>query len=280
MRCTKAIIPVAGYGARRLPITKAIEKCMLPILNRPLIDYVIQDCIQAGVKDIYIVVSVGGGQQIRQFYAKNEAIEAYLVAQHKDKLLPLVAALRDDVRLHFVEQDTTQVYGTTVPVWLCRQFINPDEQVLVLMGDDFIYNSDGSSETKRLVEAAANGSAMIGVPLAKSEVSHYGVIATKELQDGTKAFTHIQEKPTAEEAASNLINVSKYIFDYAFFAFVEAAMATDASGGIEHLLTDPLNDYVNAGHSLRVLEARGEYLDSGTVENWLAANQFVAQHTL
>ncbi|NCU40297.1 hypothetical protein EOL73_00875 [Candidatus Saccharibacteria bacterium] len=84
--CTKAIIAVAGYGTRRLPISKAVEKCMVPLLNRPIVDYVVEDCVKAGVKDIYFVVS-GDARQLRNYYERDMELEAYLERKGKNDLL-------------------------------------------------------------------------------------------------------------------------------------------------------------------------------------------------
>ena len=82
MNCTKAIIIIAGYGTRRLPITKSIEKSMLPILNRPVVDYVVEDCIKAGITDIYFVVNKDA-VQIRSYYGHNKVLEDYLAGHKK-----------------------------------------------------------------------------------------------------------------------------------------------------------------------------------------------------
>lgn len=280
MNCTKAIIPVAGYGTRRLPITKSVEKCMLPVLNRPVIDYVVQDCITAGITDIYFVVSQGT-TQLRSYYERNERLEKYLVANGKEKMIECITSPRN-VNFHFVEQNTDADarYGTTIPVWLCRQFIEADEHVLVLMGDDFTYNADGTSDIQQLldgVEANDGNSGMLGVAIPQEDVSRYGVIALKE---GGQLFDSIQEKPTIEEAKSNLINVSKYVFAAEFFTYLDQAITAGPAQGGEYLITDPLNAYVQAGQSIQVVTAKGQYLDSGTVENWLKANNYVAAHPI
>lgn len=276
MKCTKAIIPVAGYGTRRLPITKVVEKSMLPILNRPVIDYVVEDCIKAGITDIIFVVSAGS-TQIREYYSQTPALEQYLQSSGKDQMIALIAPPKN-VQFHFVEQPVgpSTKHGTTIPVWLCREFVEPGEHVLVLMGDDFIYNPDGSSEIARLiaqVQATGSGSGMLGVEVPHEQVSRYGVIAMHQ-EDGQYIFDHIQEKPTVEEAQSNLINVSKYVFEASFFDYLDKAVQVARKG--EYYITDPLNAYVADNNKLCVLPATGTYLDSGTVENWLAANNFIA----
>src|SRR5688572_10023993 len=142
MNCTKAIIPVAGYGTRRLPITKAIEKCMLPIGNRPIVDYVAEDCLKAGITDIILVV---GEQfdQMQTYFGRNELLEEYLRGKGKTKELEEIVELAQKAKVHYVVQDQHQPYGTATPVALAANFIEDGEQVLVLMGDDFIYNRDG-----------------------------------------------------------------------------------------------------------------------------------------
>ncbi len=274
MNCTKAIIPVAGYGTRRLPITKSIEKCMLPIVNRPVIDYVVEDCIKAGVKDIYFVVSPGS-TQLQDYYSQKPDVAAYLRMNGKENMLPLIEPPHN-VQFHFIEQDTSPGadYGTAIPVWLCREFINTDEHVLVLMGDDFIFNPDGTSEAARLIEAAKRGgSALLAAQVPHEVVNRYGVIAAHE-DNGVQRFDFIQEKPPVEEAASNLINISKYIFEARFFhEYLEAAVQSQQEG--EYYITDPMNAYVADGNLMQVLPAHGEYLDSGTAENWIHANNVV-----
>ena len=116
MTITKAIIPVAGWGTRRLPITKSIEKCMLPIGNRPIVDYVVQDCIAAGITDIYFVVSEESSQ-IQAYYEDNGALNTYLIANGKEDYLPMVAPPKN-VKFHYVVQNTLGKYGTAVTVAL------------------------------------------------------------------------------------------------------------------------------------------------------------------
>ena len=267
---TKAIIPVAGWGTRRLPVTKAIEKCMLPVGNRPIVDYVVQDCIKAGITDIYFVV---GEQsiQLHDFYRNNVELNDYLRRTGKDDLLPLVAPPK--VRLHYVVQSSYGKYGTSIPVALAYEAMGePDESVVVLMGDDCIYNPDGSSEVQRLIDATPEGEcAMIGVKVAHDQVSQYGVI---EMND-THEFVRIVEKPSVDKAPSNLINVSKYVLNPTALRAIRAHAASVQPG--EYYITDPINHIVAEGTRLKVIPAVGSYLDAGTLEGWLAANEVVVR---
>lgn len=269
-RVTKAIIPVAGYGARRLPITKSIEKCMLPLGNRPVIDYIVRDCVAAGVTDIYFVVS-GAAEQLRSYYSRNIELETALKQKGKDD--DLIASLLPPahVRFHYIEQDLSDGrYGTSIPVWLCRDYIADDELVLVMMGDDVTYSPTGASDIERLV--ALEAPAILGVPILNGPLSSYGVIASE-----SGIFTHIVEKPAEGQEPSRMINVSKYVLPGQFMTLLHQSVQGDPDASGEYYITDPINALVESGTALQVLEATGRYLDTGTLENWVAANNWLMQ---
>lgn len=271
---TKAIIPIAGYGTRRLPITKAIEKCMLPVGNRPVIDYIVEDCIRAGIIEFMFVVGEEF-DQIRRYYGQNQLLEEYLENKGKEKELQVVRGLNRKARFHYVVQDQYQPYGTTAPVWLCRHLVKPDEKVLVVYGDAFFYREDGSSELTdflKEVESIGTPAAMLANQVPWEDVSHYGIVVTKE-RSGKEFYEKIIEKPKREDAPTNLANPGCYVFDNAIFKFADQNLEQSFEG--EHQLTDVINEYVAAGHKMAVIRAKGEYLDCGTTETWLHTNQRV-----
>lgn len=267
MKITKAIIPVAGWGTRRLPITKAVEKCMLPIGNRPVIDYVVQDCIKAGITDIYFVVGEQS-TQLRDYYRPNTDLNDYLKRNNKQNLLSLVEPPK--IRMHYVIQPNYGKYGTAIPVSLVVPLLSKNESAVVLMGDDCIYRRDNKSEVSRLIKAAGKDCAMLGTSVPHKDVSKYGVLEVNEAGE----FVSIVEKPNIDEAPSDLINVSKYVFNSKALKNIEEFAKNDKQSG-EYYITDPINQYVSSGGRLMVVEAEGQYLDSGTVEGWLNANQIV-----
>lgn len=270
MTITKAIIPVAGWGTRRLPITKSVEKCMLPIGNVPVIDFVVQDCLKAGITDFYFVVS-GAAQQLKGYYSHHVELNEYLIQNGKEKMLPLVTP--PEANFHFINQDTTNgKYGTTVPVWLCRDYLEQDEQVLVIMGDQFFYRTDGGSNAADLIKLVTDRklrTGLLGVPVPLSEVEKYGVI--EKDKDGN--YIRIVEHPKPEKAPSNLNNASFYLFDAKMFEYFDQDVAKSRDG--EYMIIDPINEYVASGDRIVVGEAKGEYLDAGSVSGWLHANRVV-----
>lgn len=271
---TKAIIPVAGWGTRRLPITKVVEKSMLPVGNRPLVDYSVQDLIKAGVKDIYMVVSNVEPCQVRAFYQDNLALNRYLVDRGKEDKLKKAKTLPDDVHIHYVAQDPSAKYGTAVPIAMAVEEFKIDEPVLVFMGDDFIWNPGGESAAEALVKASGGDkAAILGVEIDKNDVEKYGVLSEK---DGN--LVGVVEKPKPEEAPSNLINVSKYIMTPDLLQKIVKYVNENDFGPLdqEYMVTDPIDEYIKEGGVMRVAPAKGEYLDGGSVEGWLHANKIVA----
>ncbi len=271
---TKAIIPVAGWGTRRLPITKIIEKSMLPVGNRPLVDYSVQELIKAGVKDIYMVISNTEPCQVQEFYKDNLALNQYLIERGKEDRLKLAKTLPDDVTIHYTVQDPASKYGTAVPIALVVKEYRIDEPVLVFMGDDFIWNPGGESAAEALIKASGEKeeSAILGVEIPKEKVKKYGVLSEK---DGK--LVGVVEKPEPEEAPSNLINVSKYIMAPELLKRIVKYVDEHDFGpkDQEYMVTDPIDDFIKEGGIMRVAPTTGEYLDGGSVEGWLHANNVV-----
>lgn len=276
-KITKAIIPVAGWGTRRLPITKIIEKSMLPVGNRPLVDYSVQELIKAGITDIYMVISNVEPCQVQEFYRDNHALNDYLVERGKADRLALAKTLPDHVKIHYTTQDPAGRYGTAVPIALVVEEYNIDEPVLVFMGDDFVWNPDGESAAESLIHSLQNAdeSAILGVEIPKEKVDKYGVLSIK---DGK--LTGVVEKPSVEEAPSNMINVSKYIMSKDLLRRIVNYVKSHDFGPLdqEYLVTDPIDEYINEGGVIRVAPTTGEYLDGGSVEGWVHANNVVTSY--
>ena len=273
-KITKAIIPVAGWGTRRLPITKIIEKSMLPVGNRPLVDYSVQELIKAGITDIYMVISNVEPCQVQEFYRDNLALNDYLVERGKADRLALAKTLPDHVKIHYTTQDPAGRYGTAVPIALVVEEYNLDEPVLVFMGDDFVWNPDGESAAESLIHSlqSENESAILGVEIPREKVDKYGVLS---VQDGK--LVDVVEKPSIEEAPSNMINVSKYIMSRDLLRRIVNYVKSHDFGPLdqEYLVTDPIDEYIKEGGIMRVAPTTGEYLDGGSVEGWVHANNVV-----
>lgn len=279
-----AVILTAGWGTRRLPITKTIEKNMLPVGNRPLIDFAVQDALSVGIEEIYIVVSSAEHSQIRDYYSQNLELEQFLQAHGKAEMLPLVKTLPEGVRLHFVEQGYPGRYGAAIALVSAIEAGELKGPLWVCMGDNFIWNPGGKTASQTMVEAIATArietgredvSAMLGVEVPQAEVSRYGVLSV----DAAGNLTGIVEKPSVEAAPSNLISPGYYVFSPRLVQLtLDYVHQNDfAPGEREYLVPDPIAEYIAEGGLVRTVPAQGAYLDGGTLEGWLHANQVVCK---
>jgi UTP--glucose-1-phosphate uridylyltransferase len=274
MKCKKAIIALGGYGGRRVPITKALEKCMIPIGNRPIVDYLVDDCIAAGITDIIFVVGEQS-DQIRTYYGHNQALEDYLVKNHKLDALETVSNLKTKARFHFITQHDSGPRGTTVPLWMAKDYIRPDESFLYLYGDNILHSQDGSSGYAEFIsetEGRDLNCAMMVNEVPHENVHLYGIVAT-EKRDGIELFKYIHEKPSVEEAPSNLNNSGVFYLNYGIFDYAKRNMEQPTTNKEqEHYVIDVINSYHNDKHDVGVFRTKAEWLDCGSVEGWLYAN--------
>lgn len=272
-KITKAIIPVAGWGTRRLPITKIIEKSMLPVGNRPLVDYSVRELIDAGVKDIYMVVSNVEPCQVRAYYNDNLALNLYLKERGKEDRLKKAKTIPDDVKIHYVAQDPSQKYGTAIPVAMVAEEYNLNEPVFVFMGDDFIWNPDGESSAESLIKAVKDPSesALIGITSPKEALLNGGALTIED-----EKITKITEKPSPEQV-TGIASVSKYIVSPGLMKEIIDYVHSHDFGPLdqEYMITDPFDSYIRNGGVFRVATTEGQYLDGGTLEGWVHANNVV-----
>ena len=214
--------------------------------------------------------------QVREFYKENLALNQYLVDRGKEDRLALAKTLPEGVTIHYTVQDPAGKYGTAVPIALVVKEYNLNEPVLVFMGDDFIWNPGGESAAEALTKSIqdASDSAILGVEIDKEKVEKYGVLSAK---DGK--LIDVVEKPKPDKAPSNLINVSKYIMSPDLLQRIVKYVDEHDFGPLdqEYMVTDPIDDYIKNGGIMRVAPTTGEYLDGGSVEGWLHANNVVCK---
>jgi UTP--glucose-1-phosphate uridylyltransferase len=277
---TKAIIPTAGYGTRRLPITKTIEKNMLPVGNRPIIDYVIEECALAGITDIYLVVNDIENSQIAQYYGHNKKLEQYLSSRNATEKSEKLNTLPKGVKLYFIEQDVNDKYGTAVPVALALAECGTDEPVVFCNGDDFFINAKDGSEVKTMVKAAVNSvdSVMLGYKVPREEVTKYGMIKI----DAQDSMTSIIEKPKPAEVISNLVSINRIILSPGLLKVIKDYVTDNNFGpnDQEYMITDCYAEYIRQGGKIRVVGSTGEWLDCGSLKGWLYANEIIGKNLL
>lgn len=269
-----AVIATAGFGTRFLPITKTVQKEMLPILSRPTIDYVVADCIAAGIERIIFVVNEHN-KQVLHFYSENQRLKNYLDRMGKSVLYGQVEKLHSQAEFVFVPQSDAGQYGTAVPLLLAKEQLKNDEAFLVFMGDDFIYNADGSAEAERMIRTFSDSQAealVTCITKPEEELFRYGVASIRE-ERGFHFLKTLVEKPAPGTAPSNLINVSKYIFTPKVFEVLAGQQVDKKSG--ELYITDTATT-LSESVPVVIHQPEGEYLDCGNLAGWLRANLYLA----
>ena len=214
-KITKAIIPAAGYGTRFLPITKAVPKEMLPILDRPSIDFVIEECLASGITDICIVIS-RGKEAILNYLDVNTELESALIKAEKRDKLAVINKFKD-VKFTFVLQP--EMRGTAKAIELCKNFVGNDP-VAVLFPDDVIHNPE-LPVTAQLIKAyETTGATIVGCQnLSPEEAIHYGVMQVREQKGKYVLIDGFQEKPSIDKLSSTITSLGRFIltpeiFDY------------------------------------------------------------------
>jgi UTP--glucose-1-phosphate uridylyltransferase len=235
-RIRKAVFPVAGLGTRFLPATKTVPKEMLPIIDRPLIQYAVDEAVEAGC-DTLIFVTNRYKHAIGDYFDKAYELEDKLEASGKLELLDKVRnPLPKGVRAIFVTQGEALGLGHAV---LCAKPIVGDEPFAVMLPDDMIVNQGGDGALKQMAEAhAATGASQIAVQDVEPEkTASYGIVATDAFDGRSGKINAMVEKPKPEDAPSNLGVVGRYVLDGSIFKLLEE---TKPGAGGEIQLTDAI----------------------------------------
>jgi len=232
-RIRKAIIPAAGLGTRFLPATKAMPKEMLPIVDKPTIQYIVEEAVASGITDI-IIVTGKGKRAIEDHFDHAFELEQSLFESGKLELLREVRHASNIVDIHYIRQKEPKGLGHAI--WCARRFIG-NEPFAVLLGDDIV-----QSETPCLLQLMnkfdETGSSVIGVqPVSDDQTSRYGIIEAKEKLGRLYKVTNMVEKPPKGKAPSNLAIMGRYILTPEIFQFLE--MHKPGAGG-EIQLTDAI----------------------------------------
>ncbi|MYL30772.1 UTP--glucose-1-phosphate uridylyltransferase GalU [Halobacillus halophilus] len=228
----KAIIPAAGLGTRFLPATKAMPKEMLPIVDKPTIQYIVEEAIESGIEDI-IIVTGKGKRAIEDHFDKNFELEDNLMQKEKYDLLEKVNAT-SNVEIHFIRQKEPKGLGHAV--WCARKFIG-DEPFAVLLGDDIV-RAEKPCLRQLMDQYEDTLSSVIGVQTVANEETHrYGIIDPQQQEGRRYQVSTFVEKPEQGTAPSNLAIIGRYILNPEIFMFLDKQ---EKGAGGEVQLTDAI----------------------------------------
>ncbi len=265
---TKAVITDAGFASRFLPITKTIPKAMLPLGPKPIMQYVVEECVAGGINDI-IIVCTPEGKRIYEDYFNNpcEKIYKQLASQGKLDRFESVREVLEIANITIIEQDQSLPYGNGSPIASAKPYLNDDEAFLALYSDDLIF---GQGDVQTLVEAYEknpDAKAIITAQEMPEEVwSKYGMIALKD--EAKMTLSHIVEKPAKPELSpSNLTSYGRYLLTPEVFAHLDPS-----NTGLDNELwtVDAITKLAKSGDVI-VTKSKGEWLTTGDPKNYFAA---------
>lgn len=228
MKITTAVIAAAGFGSRFLPIVKSIPKEMLPIVDKPIIQLQVEECLQAGIEKIIIVVRKGNSAVNDYFKNDVKYIKDLLVEQGKPERFDSVEKVLDMSGVVVVEQDPTLPYGNGSPLYTVKDMLPKDEPFIYFFGDDLVLSNTDKGGVKQIIEyyehTGGNYDGLLaGQRVARSEISKYGIVVFKSMdEDGMGGVMDYQvEKPNPDEINSDVATYGRYLLTYRIFDYLK-----------------------------------------------------------
>jgi len=264
----KCLFPAAGYGSRFLPVTKAMPKEMLPIVNKPLIQYGVQEAVRAGISEMAFVTG-RGKRALEDHFDVSYELEREIAGSEREALLAETRGLLRKCRFSWTRQLEIRGLGHAI---LSGETLIGREPFAVLLADDFCVTEDDGALARLVALHAEHRASIVAVmEVPKSETANHGVIDGEEISAGIYRVTDMVEKPQPEEAPGNLAIIGRYILTPGIFDILRA---TPPGRGNEIQITDALK--IQAREE-KVLAWRfpGRRFDCGGVAGYMAANQFV-----
>jgi UTP--glucose-1-phosphate uridylyltransferase len=258
---TKAVVPAAGLGTRFLPATKATPKEMLPVVDKPAIQYVVEEAVDAGLDDVLLITG-RSKRSIEDHFDRNYELEEALSAKGDTEGLALIRESYELATVHYVRQGDPKGLGHAV---LCAAKHVGHEPFAVLLGDDFIHPEDGLLQRMLEVRERHGGTVVALMEVEYDQVSSYGVAAVEETgEDDVVQVTDLVEKPAPQDAPSNWIIIGRYVCDPSVFGVLEET--PPGRGGEIKVLAqrDPAD-----GGGVRGVLFRGRRYDTGNKVDYL-----------
>ena len=262
MKVRKAIIPAAGLGTRLLPNTKSIPKEMLPLVDKPVLQYIVEEAVSAGVEQILIITN-RGKSPIEDYFDYAPDLESRLLADGKDKEARTIREVADMADVYFVRQKETKGLGHAV--WRAKSFVG-NEPFAILLGDDIMLSE--TPVLKQLVDAAeANSCSAIAIrEFPGEEICKYSSVKLEEkLSDRVYRIGDMNEKPTMDERLSNYAIMGRYVLTPAIFDILEQ---TPPGRNNEIQLTDGMRQLCHV-EPMCAVDFEGKRYDTGNLKGYL-----------
>ncbi len=260
----KAVIPAAGFGTRFLPATKAMPKEMLPIVDKPTIQYIIEEAIDSGIEEILIITGKYK-RSIEDHFDKSFELEYELKSKGKENLLKIVESVSNLTNIHYVRQKEQLGLGHAIH---CAKTFVGDEPFAVLLGDDIV-KTKGTPCLKQLINTYNEyNTSVLGVQeVDKNQVDKYGIVTGEFIADRTYNVNELEEKPSVDKAKSNIAILGRYILEPEIFNILEN---TKRGKGGEIQLTDALIE-LSKKNKMVAYDFIGKRYDAGDKLGYLKA---------
>lgn len=266
----KAIITDAGFASRYLPITKTVPKAMLPFGNRPIMQLMLEECVEAGIEEV-VIVATPEGKPIYEDYFNNSVnrIRKLLSSQGKSSRYEPVQHVLDFPKIVVITQDASLPYGNGSPVKSAESYVSGEEAFIVMYSDDVIFGKPG--DAKSLVDAYEEDNSVDAIIMAQevdaNVVDKYGIISFKE---GTKdILDNILEKPEKGKEPSRLASYGRYLLKPSVFQHLDPAnIGLDG----ELWTVDAITKLAANGSPVKVVKTKGEWMTTGDPENYFRAH--------
>lgn len=264
MKVRKAVIPAAGLGTRFLPATKAMPKEMLPIVDKPTIQYIIEEAIESGIEEILIITG-NSKRAIEDHFGRSCELEQELEKKKDKALLALVRQVSDLVDIHYIRQKEPKGLGHAV---YCAKTFVGNEPFAVMLGDDVVYNEDKPCLKQMMECYESKQASVLGVQKVEPrEVNKYGIVEGAQVGERLYRVNNLVEKPNVEEAPSNVAILGRYIISPSIFDIL-ADTAPGKGGEIQ--LTDALKALALKEHMF-AYDFVGKRYDVGNKQGFLQA---------
>jgi len=267
----QAIIPLAGLGTRMLPLTSVMPKELLPINGKPNLQYILDECIEAGIKEFIFIISKKKSSIKKYFY--NDKFYINLIKKKKDKRIEkeYKKIKRYKKMIKFVYQNKPK--GTGDAVLKCKKYLK-GEYFLMLLPDDLIIKKNCSKEMLKLHQTK-KASIIATKQVEKKTVSRWGILSTKNKKNNFFEITNVVEKPTIKQAPSNFAIIGRYILPIKIMNEIKKIKA--GKGGEIHI-TDAINNLINKGEKFYGNIFRGKYLDCGTMSGYINSGLLISKN--
>ena len=257
MRVRKAVIPIAGFAKRFLPAWKAVPKCMLTILDKPIIQYIVDEAVESGIEEIVMVIG-RKKDVVQDYFMQDEELTSFLIERDKEQFIPQVTNLSHGAKLHFIEQKGG-AKGLGHAIYQAKDIIG-NEPFAILYGD-VVFHGEKPCLKEIIEKHEQCGGSVIGVEKVDwKDVPKYGNVSGVQIADGFYKAEKLQEKPQIEETKSNLAISDRHVLMPDIFTFLENIKP--GKGG-EIQVTDAYNAMVNTKEGVYAYDYKSKRFDSG-----------------